>query len=74
MSQGIEALRDHVEDAGIVQIIPQGFIERLEQVGVLGILSGCIEIRHRQANLFNAQPGTGFDPVLSEARGQQKQR
>ena len=36
--QRIEALRNHVEDAGIVQIIPQSVVENLEQVGILGVL------------------------------------
>ena len=74
LSQGIEALRNHVEDAGIVQIVPQGFVERLQQIGVLGILGGGVEIGHGQAYFLNTQSGAGLNPVLSKARGQQKQR
>ena len=55
LSQGIETLRNHVEDAGIVQIVPQSFVERLQQVGILGILSGGIEIGDGQTHFFHAQ-------------------
>ena len=36
LSQGIETLGDHVEDPGIVQIVPQGFVERFQQFRVFG--------------------------------------
>ncbi len=74
LTQGIETLRNHVEDAGIVQIVPQGFVEGLQQVGVLRILAGGLEIGNGQTNFLHAQPGAGLDPVLGKAGGQQKQR
>ena len=35
LSQRIETLRDHIEDAGVVEIIPQGIVESLQQFSIL---------------------------------------
>src|SRR5579863_10425322 len=67
--QRIEALRRHVEDAGIVQIVPQRGIKNFEQVSILRIRSGRLEVRDSQANLLHSQAGAGFDPILLSQTG-----
>src|SRR5579863_2405966 len=51
--QRIETLRGHVENAGIVQVIPQRSIENFEEVSVLRIRSGRLEVRNSEANLLH---------------------
>ena len=72
LTERIKALRNHVEDAGIVQIVPQRVVEGLEQVGVLGVLGGSLEIGNRQADFFDTQSGAGANPVLGKTGAQQK--
>src|SRR5581483_9892902 len=64
----IKALRDHVEDSGVVQIVPQRAIEYIQKFGVLWILVPRLEVGHRQPNLLHAQPSPGLDPVLRRRR------
>jgi hypothetical protein len=36
--QRVEALRDQIENAGVVKIVPERVVEGLEEIGVLGVL------------------------------------
>ncbi len=60
----IKALRDQIEDAGVVEIVPQSVVESLQQVGILGVLGGRLEVRDGEADFFDAQAGAGANPVL----------
>src|SRR5207302_11347926 len=62
--QRIKTLRHQVEDPGVIQVIPERVIECLEEVGILGIVGGSFEIRHRQADLLHGQAGSRADPIL----------
>ena len=71
----VEALRNHIEDAGIVEIVPERVVESLEQVGVLGIWRRRFEVGRGETDLFDAKTGAGADPVLGEAvAASQKQK
>ena len=66
---GIKALRDHVEDAGKLQVVPQGGVEGRGQALGLRIAGRQLEVGHRQADLLHTEPGTSADPILREYVG-----
>ena len=70
--QGVEALGDEFDDAGIVQIVPESIVESLEQRVVLGIAVGRFEVRNGKADFFDAESGTGANPILGEAGRRKK--
>ena len=66
--QGIETFRDQFDDAGVVEVVPEGVVESLQQRGVLGVAAGGLEIGNGEANFLYAQAGAGANPILSEDR------
>ena len=70
--QGIKALGDQFDDAGVIEITPESIVEGLEQRGVLGIAGRGLEIGNREANFFDAEAGTGAHPILSERWGSEQ--
>src|SRR4029077_6065839 len=69
-AEGIEALRNHVEDSRVVQVVPQRVVEDLKEISFFWVCRGSFEIRDRQADLLHAQTGAGADPVLGRGRCQ----
>src|SRR5437868_6974189 len=71
--QRVEALRYQIKNAGVVEIVEEGVVERFKKVGVFRILGRGFEVGCGEADLFNAEAGAGADPVLSEGcRDKQK--
>ncbi len=66
---GIEALGDHVENARRLQVIPQGDVEVLGQLGRGRIAGYRLEIRHGDADLLHTEAGAGANPVLGVETG-----
>ena len=68
----IETFGDQIEDAGIVEIVPQRLVEGFEEFGVFGILISRLEVGNGQADFLHAQAGTGANPVF--LLGQERKR
>jgi hypothetical protein len=64
LTKRIKALRNHIEDAGVIQVIPQCVVKRIKKFPVSGILRGRLEVGNRDTDFLNTQPGTGLDPIL----------
>ena len=52
--QRVKALGDQIEDAGIIEIVPQSVVKRFKKVSVFRILIGGLEVGNSQTNLFHA--------------------
>ena len=51
--QRVEALRDQIKNAGVIEVIPQSLVENLVQGSGLRIRVGGLEIRNCQADPFD---------------------
>ena len=60
----IKTLRRHVEDAGVVQIVPQCGVESLQQGIIARISAAGLEIGHAQADFLLSEPGARLDPII----------
>src|SRR5437667_5354231 len=54
LPQSIKALRNHLKDARVVEVIPQSVIERLEQLCVSRVLAGSLELGYSDPDLLYA--------------------
>src|SRR6266849_1556903 len=73
--EGIETFGDQVEDARVIQIIPQGIVKSFEQVAIFRVLGGGLEVGNCQSDLLDPQAGASMDPILlreTRERDQQK--
>ena len=70
--QGIEALRDQLDDTGVVEIVPERIVERLQQSSVLGVVVSGFEVGNGESHFFNSETGAGANPILGERQGTQK--
>src|SRR5580700_268696 len=70
--QGIETLGDEFDHPGIVQVVPESVVESLEQRVVLRIAAGRLKVGNGKADFFDAQAGTGANPILREGCGKKK--
>ncbi len=68
-----KALRNHVEDAGIVEVVPQRVVEVLQQVGVFRILVEALKSGTASADFFYSQSGAGLDPILRDSGSTENQ-
>src|SRR5579863_6237083 len=68
-AERIETLRNHVEDAGVVEIVPQCAVENLQEIGAFWVRCGRLEIRNGDAHLLHAKSSTSPDPVLGKGNG-----
>ncbi len=59
-----EALRDHVEDAGIRKVVEEGGVEGGLEAGCLRVGGVGLEVRGSEADLLDAEVGAGADPIL----------
>ena len=59
-----QALRNHVEDAGVREVVIEGVIEGRFEDGRLRIGGVGLEVRCGHADLFDAEVGAGSYPVL----------
>ena len=58
------ALRNHIEDAGIVQVVVERGVEDGLERGCLGIAADGLEVSRGQPDCRIAQVGSGVNPVL----------
>ena len=61
---GIEALRDHVEDAGVLEIAEEGGVEGGLERGRLRVGADLLEVGCGEADARVAEARTGVDPIL----------
>src|SRR5271169_2967519 len=60
----VEALRNRVEDAGRLEIVPQRDTKGRRQLLGFGIAGRCLEVGHGEANFLDAEAGASTDPIL----------
>src|SRR5437870_13670217 len=54
--KGIETFGDQVEDAGVIQIVPQGIVESVEQVDIFWIWRGGLEVGTSNSAFLDPKP------------------
>src|ERR1019366_391651 len=75
--QRVEARRHHVEDSGGLQVVPESCAESGTQLFGFRIVGRGLEVGYREANLFDAEAGTGTNPILrgsAEGGGSEAER
>ena len=63
--QRIETSRDHVEDAGVLQVVSERDVEGHRQVLRAGVGGDQLEVGRGQANLFDPKSRAGANPILA---------